>query len=133
MMNGLKSILRKFLLRILSEDLTVTGKWSFAGGTACGYGVLGGAKVAQSSNLEDLLSKELYNGYGIRGGSIALTEESLKVPAGWYNFLYIPHRTGNGLDNMKFGTLLLFPMTSNSSNFYIVHRISGANYDAIAK
>lgn len=138
---GIKNILRQFLLRLLSDDITVKGNWTFSNriAGACEYacngyfGVLGGAKEAASNNAADLLDNELYNGFGIRGGSINIVENNLAVPASWYNFLYIPHRTGYGNDNMNYGTLLLFPMTINSANFYIIHRINGINYNAITK
>lgn len=141
MFTGIKSILRQFLLRLLSDDITVKGNWTFNNKIArtCEYarngyfGALGGAKQATSSNVNDLLDNELYNGCGIRGGSIDVLESSLGVPLSWYNFLYIPHRTGCGGDDMNFGTLLLFPMINNTGAFYIVHRISGKNFNAIEK
>jgi hypothetical protein len=138
---GIKNILRQFLIRLLTDDITVNGNWTFRNNIAgtCenahnGYfGVLGGARQAKSGNVDDLLDNELYNGYGIRGGSINVTVSSLGVPAKWYNFLYIPHRIGHGDDSMNYGTLLLFPMVENTSTFYIVHRIQGTNYNAISK
>ena len=138
---GIKNILRQFLLRLLSDDITVNGSWTFNKNIlgSCEYakngyyGVLGGANQATSNNVVDLLDNELYNGFGIRGGSINITENKLGVFPHWYNFLYIPHRIGNGGDNMNYGTLLLFPMFENIDTFYIVHRIDGINYNAIAK
>ena len=139
---GIKNILRQFLIRLLTGDITVKGNWTFSNNIAgtCenarnGYfGVLGGARQANSNDVNDLLNNELYNGPGIRGGSINVTVSSLNVPTGWYNFLYIPHRTGyGGGDNMNYGTLLLFPLVENISTFYIVHRINGTNFNALSK
>ena len=47
----------------------------------------------------------------------------------WYNFLYIPHRTGIGGDNSNYGTLLATEMTGNTGNLYIAHRITSKNYN----
>lgn len=46
----------------------------------------------------------------------------------WYNFIYIPHRTGIGSDNYQYGSLLLFNMTSNTNNMWICHLIGGGWY-----
>ena len=43
----------------------------------------------------------------------------------WYNFVYIPHRTGIDGDNYQYGSLLLFNMTSNTNNMWICHLIGG--------
>lgn len=96
------------------------------------FGMLGGANQAVSNNFDDLLNNELCSNTsgGLRGGSIATSTESLGIGAGWYNFLYIPHRSGAGSDNYMYGTLFVTPMTSNSNIFYIIHRISGHNYNA---
>ena len=44
----------------------------------------------------------------------------------WYNFIYIPHRTGIDGDNYQYGSLLLFNMTSNTNNMWICHLITGS-------
>lgn len=104
------------------------------------FGMLGGAKQAVSTNFEDLLNNELgsnQNG-GLRGGSIYVfvgqEAKNLGIPVGvWYNFLYIPHRTGINFpesDNNAYGTLFVTPMTANNGTFYIIHRIDGYNYPA---
>lgn len=62
-----------------------------------------------------------------RTGSISLTKKDSgtgsQVPAGWYNYVFSPHRTGIGGDNDSYGTTLIFPMTF-SGNSYIVRRSS---------
>ncbi len=62
-----------------------------------------------------------------RTGSISLTKKGSgtgsQVPAGWYNYIFSPHRTGIGGDNDSYGTTLLFPMTF-SGDTYIVRRQS---------
>ena len=100
------------------------------------FGMLGGADQAASSNFTDLLNNELCSNQigGLMGGSIAVAGEEAKnlgVPGNmWYNFLYIPHRTGLGGDNHMYGMLFVTPMTSDYGTFYIIHRISGHNYPA---
>ena len=104
------------------------------------FGMLGGANQAESSNFTDLLNNELCSNKigGLMGGSInvapGVEAKNLGIPVGmWYNFLYIPHRTGissPGGDNHMFGTLFVTPMISNYGIFYIIHRVSGYNYPA---
>lgn len=43
----------------------------------------------------------------------------------WYNYLYIPHRTGIGGDNYQYGTLVVFGMTVNTGSIAIKHLIAG--------
>lgn len=96
------------------------------------FGLLGGCNASSSGNFVDLIHEisKSNGGGGICGGSINTTTTSLGIPASWYNFLYIPHRTGRGGDNYQYGTLLVFPMVSNTNYFYYVHHISGTIYNA---
>ena len=101
------------------------------------FGMLGGAKQAASSNFTDLLNNELCSNQrgGLMGGSINvagnLEAKNLGIPGDmWYNFLYIPHRTGVGDDNPLFGSLIVIPMVHNDGTLYIIHRINGNNYTA---
>lgn len=43
----------------------------------------------------------------------------------WYNFIYIPHRTGIGQDNYLWGTLVVFTMTDNTNKMAIKHLMNG--------
>lgn len=91
------------------------------------WGILGGAAGSDKTNFVDLirtLTGANYGG-GICGGSINTTTTSCGIPAGWYNFLYIPHRTGIGSDNYNYGNLLVFPMTQTNTYFYKI-QMSGA-------
>ena len=101
------------------------------------FGMLGGANQAVSLNFTDLLNNELCSNQsgGLMGGSIGIAEgaeaKNLGIPvATWYNFLYIPHRTGVGSDNPEYGSLIVIPMIRNDGTFYIIHRINGYNYPA---
>lgn len=98
------------------------------------FGRLGGANQSNKNNIPDLIA-EISNangGGGLCGGSIDLSSASKGVPAGWWNFIYIPHGTGMGSDNYKYGTLLMFNMTTNSKVFYVIHHYSATIQDAIS-
>lgn len=91
---------------------TMTGqlKTSFKSSVAIG------SYQAAATTLENLL-EELRVSSGCMG-SVNLTTAYGSIVAGWYNFLYIPHRSGgvNGSttgagDNCNYGTLLLYGMT----------------------
>ena len=69
-----------------------------------------------ADTLEDLL-KEV-QGKSPRMGSTNLRKDT-RVYNSWYNFIYIPHRTGIGGDNMEYGTLVLFPMVFNGESAII--------------
>lgn len=58
------------------------------------------------------------------------SQEIIDGPDGdsWYNFIYIPHRTGVGNDNYQYGSLLLFNMITTTNNMWICHLISGNWY-----
>jgi hypothetical protein len=80
------------------------------------FGMLGGATEAPATTL-DQLYQVLCGGQGkggICGGSFQFQDGD-----GWRNFLYIPHRTGVGGDNMNYGTLITFPMVGQNTNIYI--------------
>lgn len=49
-------------------------------------------------------------------------EKRLSFTGGsWYNYLYVPHRTGVGGDNYKFGNLLLFPMVGPGKAYRVTY------------
>lgn len=49
-------------------------------------------------------------------------EKRLSFTGGsWYNYLYVPHRTGVGNDNYKFGNLLLFPMVGPGKAYRVTY------------
>ena len=58
------------------------------------------------------------------------SQQILDGPDGnaWYNFIYIPHRTGVGRDNYQYGSLLLFNMTTATNNMWICHLVDGNWY-----
>ncbi len=49
-------------------------------------------------------------------------EKRLSFTGGsWYNYLYVPHRTGVDGDNYKYGNLLLFPMTGPGKAYRVTY------------
>ena len=60
---------------------------------------------------------------GGKMGSVQLsasTVDSTSIPAAWYNYIWIPHRTGAAeADNQNFGTLILTPMASTPEVYVI--------------
>lgn len=62
-------------------------------------------------------------------GSINITKKSSgigsEIAAGWYNFIFSPHRTGSGGDNTNYGNIILMPMTGSGTS-YILRRTSSA-------
>lgn len=89
------------------------------------FGMLGGATEPSAHTLQELW-QVLCGGNGkggICGGSFQFTDGD-----GWRNFLYIPHRTGVGDDNMSYGTLITFPMVGQDTNIYF-YRNWGGSFD----
>lgn len=89
---------------------TMTGQiqTSFKGAIAIG------SYQAAATTLENLVEELRYSSGCM--GSVNLTTAYNNIGTGWYNFLYIPHRSGgmNGSaygDNCNYGTLLLYGMT----------------------
>lgn len=56
-------------------------------------------------------------------GSVNLTAstvDSMSIPAGWYNYIWIPHRSGqSSSDNRNYGTLILTPMTTTPDEYIV--------------
>lgn len=69
-----------------------------------------------AETIEALLNK--VQGLSPRMGSCNFTKDT-HVANIWWNFIYTPHRTGSGMDNADYGTLLLFPMTGVGSSYII--------------
>lgn len=69
-----------------------------------------------AETIEALLKK--VQGLSPRMGSANLTKDT-HIANTWWNFIYIPHRTGSGGDNPNYGTLLLFPMTGAGSSYIV--------------
>ena len=87
----------------------------------CNNGAIPGTKQAAAHTIEDLINELRYtNG---QQGSVeiktAYTLNNVTIAVGWYNYAYIPHRTGGldggaNSDSTNFGTLMLTGMTVSS-------------------
>ena len=90
-----------------------------------------GSYQATATTIPNLINELRYSS-GCAGSfslGTAYTLSGVTIPTGWYNFLYIPHRSGgvngqaNG-DNTNYGSLLLSGMTV--SGCYIVRYSSSS-------
>lgn len=91
--------------------------------------VVPGCYCSNASSVIALLDEVRYSS-GCMGSvsfTIGYTYNNVTIPNAWYNFVYIPHRTGglNGAadgDNCDYGTLLLYGMTITDSSWRISHQ-----------
>ena len=82
--------------------------------------------TAQENNadtIDDLIAKLVNRPPSLGSCSFNPEKESrLSFTGGiWYNYLYVPHRTGVGGDNYKYGNLLLFPMTGPGKAYRVTY------------
>lgn len=63
-------------------------------------------------------------------GSVYLNKKASGVGSGivtgWYNFIYMPHRSGIGSDNHLFGSIILTPMAANDNATSWVLRVQNS-------
>jgi hypothetical protein len=86
----------------------------------------------QTGSIDDLYSQRKDTPGGV--GSISLTKKSSgtgsEIPAGWYNYAYLPHRVGGPTgDNGNYGTILLFPMTFIGTSYIV--QCAGGSIDLV--
>lgn len=115
---------------------TMTGRLYTSFNSAVAMGTYG----AQANTIPDLCD-ELRFSSGC-GGSANITTEynnnSITIPTGWYNFLWIPHRSGGDSgeasgDNCNYGMCILTGMTVNgayrikysNANIYVAYLDDG--------
>ena len=104
-------------------------------------GAIPGSKGALSNNIPDLINELRYTNGQIGSVQIttAYTLNNETIATGWYNYIYIPHRTGGkdgGVsgDNVNFGTLLLTGMTLATQIYKIrLHNGSIAELQVFAR
>lgn len=120
----------------LNSTLAVSGNTTISGTltakkqiyTSFKNAVATGSYQASATTIENLIAEVRYSS-GVMGSvNITTTYTSPTtgqvIAAGWYNFEYIPHRSGgaNGAasgDNCNYGTLLLYGMTMSSQHWRI--------------
>lgn len=94
--------------------------YNYSGGT------IPGTKQATSTTIPNLINELRYSNGQMGSVEIktAYTLNSITIATGWYNYIYVPHRTG-GLDgsssgdNSNFGSLILTGMTVNCPIYVI--------------
>jgi hypothetical protein len=85
-----------------------------------------GSYAATSSTIDALCTELRYSSGAMGSVSIgtAYTKNNITIAATWYNYIWIPHRTGGvdgaaSGDNCNYGTLILSAMNS-TTNTYIL-------------
>lgn len=109
---------------------TQTGALPLTGGTMTGQiktsfneSVAVGSYQANAATIPDLV-EELRHSSGCMGSANIISPYNL-MPVGWYNFIYIPHRSGgcngfeSGGDNCDCGSLILIGMTTDAQAWII--------------
>ena len=81
-----------------------------------------GSYQANATTIPNLVQELRYSSGCM--GSANISTEYNSIPAGWYNFIYIPHRSGgvNGSgsgDNCSYGSLILIDMTITNQAWII--------------
>ena len=82
--------------------------------------------TAQENNadtIDDLIAKLINKPPALGSCMFNQSKETrLSFTGGsWYNYLYVPHRTGVGGDNASYGNLLLFPMTGPGKAYRVTY------------
>ena len=114
------SKIKSMFLKLSGGTMTGQLKTSFKSSVAVG------SYQATSTTIPNLCTELRYSS-GCMGSfslSTAYTYSDITVPTGWYNFLWIPHRSGgvNGQasgDNCDYGTFLLSGMNNANGMFRI--------------
>lgn len=108
---------------------TQTGALPLTGGTMTGQiktsfneSVAVGSYQANATTIPNLVQEVRYSSGCM--GSVNISTGYDSMPTGWYNFIYIPHRSGgvNGLknnDNCDYGRLILIGMTMTNQAWII--------------
>lgn len=99
-----------------------------SGGTAVDLDYHPTARAVTATTVKNAI-QELRVLPGGSVGSVNLaadnTVENVKIPAGWYNYIWTPHRAGaSGGDHQNYGSLVLMSMISTSPQTFVVE---GAN------
>lgn len=97
-----------------------------------------GSYGSAQSTVNDLVNEVRFSSGCSGSASIgtAYTKNNVTINTGWYNYLWIPHRSGgvNGEasgDNCNYGNLLLFGMNNTNGRFIV--RVSSANIQEVVK
>lgn len=113
---------------------TMTGQLLTSYKTSVAMGSYGSAQTTVPNLVEEVRFSSGCSGSVSIG--TAYTSNNVTIATGWYNFMYMPHRSGgvNGSasgDNCNYGNLFLFGM-NNTNGRYIV-RVSSGSIAEVAK
>ena len=88
-----------------------------------------GSKLAAAGDVLTAYTNTFQPSTGCFGSIATNVSQELggvMIPAGWYNYIYIPHRQGTMAgDNFQYGTLILNDMTTAEKNTYIMNFAGG--------
>lgn len=95
-----------------------------SGGTAVDLDYHPTARAVSATTVKNAI-QELRVLPGGSVGSVNLAAdnsvENVKIPAGWYNYIWTPHRAGaSGGDHQNYGSLILMSMTHTSPQTFVV-------------
>lgn len=110
----------------INDELNIDGK---LGSTTFAWngGSIPSTKEISPTTIQNIINEVRYsNG---QAGSVSITADytnnNITIAAGWYNYLYVPHRTGGyngqqaGGDNGNYGNLFLWGMTGYTQEYRI--------------
>lgn len=117
-----------------SNGGTMTGQLLTSFKTSVAMGSYGSAQATVNG-----LAEEVRFSSGCAGSAnitTAYTKDGVTIPTGWYNFMYMPHRSGgkNGAadgDNVQYGNLFLFGMNNTNGRFVV--RVSSGSIAEVVK
>ena len=124
----------------LTSHQSLDGYLPLTGGTMTGQiktsfksSIAMGSYASDTTTIPDLIGEVRYSS-GCAGSfqlQTAYTKNSITIPTAWYNFLYIPHRSGgvNGAasdDNCSYGVLYLHNMTAPTNGDYSISWKNGS-------
>lgn len=93
--------------------------------------VLIGSRQSSAETVPALVNELRYQNGGM--GSVNFTSAYSPIPAGWFCYLYIPHRTGGASgDNYNYGCLILVGMTAAHGRMWTVS-VSGGSIHTITE
>lgn len=122
--------------RVAKSGDTMTGKLKTAWGNSWGHFVMNGSGQAVAHTVPDLAEEMRYSSGAVGSVNIttAYTLNGITVRTGWYNFAYIPHRSGGNVgqadgDNQNYGQLILIGMTIYRGQEYIISISGGSVVD----
>lgn len=139
-MLDLKSLLTRIVQNMaIKTGITMTGELRTTESNNSNKYVVCGSQECVETTIPAIVEKLRFSSGAIGSFYLgtAYTASNVTIAAGWYNYCYIPHRSGGWdgtsfRDNQLYGTLLLFGMTVSVAEVYQI-RVSGGALTAIYK